>query len=277
MQHNKHMKELTTILEQPYQSETDFPKGNSESHYNKHLHSVPNYFRKINHANSEQTRKIIYFVERELKWLGSDEYILRKKEATGMSESKIEKDVQNIKEQLAKTEINFLDEKADLASGVYSPDKKNPIIDIFKMDNKYFTLNTLDHEIKHALSEQALETMDDLIKLFTSNYKKYPKINNKRIMDYFAPLETLGKWASNAPEQQVVSKRIMDIMEIDYGIKRGSRLTLGDLKKLTIDLNAQIKKGDERKGDIIRMLSKMKQKYKDSYKYKLCEMVNKAF
>jgi hypothetical protein len=241
------------------------------------LHSVPIYLKKINNANSEQTQKIIYFVERELKWLDSPEYILRKKEATGMSESEIKKDVQKIKEQLAKTEINLLDEKADLAEGVYRQDKENPIINIFKTDNEGLTLNTLDHEIKHMISEHALDYMDDLIKVFTSNYRKYPRINNKRIIDYLIPMETPGKWASNAPEQQVISKRIMDIMETDYDIKRGTRLTIDDLKKLTSDLNNQIKIGDARNMDIITMLYKMKQKHKDVYKYKLCEMVNRAY
>ena len=140
-----------------------------------------------------------------------------------------------------------------------------------------YPLNAIDHEIKHAVSEQALETMDDLIKVFTSNYRRYPKINNKRVIDYLIPVETLGKWASKAPEQQVISKRIMDIMETDYGIKRGSKLTTDNLKKLISDLNHQIKTRDERNSDIIAMLYKMKQKHQDSYQSKLCEMVNNAY
>jgi hypothetical protein len=271
------MKELTNISVQPSESEIDLSKWDSGSSYNGYLHSVPIYLKKINNANSEQIQKIIYFIERELKWLDSDAYFSRKREATKMSESMIEKDAQRIKEQLAKTEINLLNQKADLAVGVYSQDKKNPIINIFKTDNEDLTLNTIDHEIKHAVSEQALETMDDLIKVFTSNYKKYPKINNKRLIDYLIPVETLGKWASNAQEQQVISKRIMDLMETVYGIKRGNSMTTDDLKPLISDFNSQLRKGDERNGDIIGMLYKMKQKHKESYKYKLCEMVNNAY
>ncbi len=271
------MRKLATILKKPFESETDLTKCDSKSPFDTHLYSIPIYLKRINNANSAQTQKINYFLERELKWLDDNEYILRKKEATGMSESTIKEDVQKIKEQLAKTEINFLDEEADLASGVYSQDKKNPIINMFKTDDEYLTLNSIDHEIKHVVSEQALETMDDLIRLFTSNYKKYPKINIKRTIDYLIPGETLGKWASKAQEQQVISKRIMDIMETSYGIKRGTRLTTDDLKKLTFDLNNQIGIGDEKNNDIITMLYKMKQKYKESYKYKLCEMVNKAY
>jgi hypothetical protein len=236
------------------------------------------YLKKINGANIEQKEHIIYCIEKELAWLDSDKYISRKKEATGMPESKIKKDIQKIKEQLAKTTINLLDEKADLATGAYSQDKNKPIINIFKTHDQNLTLNSLDHEIKHMCSEQALETMDDLVKVFCSNYKKYPTINNKRIIDYFILVgETSGKWASNAPEQQVISKRIMDILEKDYSIKRGTKLTINDLKILIDKLNSQIKNNNIKDLDIITMLHAMKQKYKDSYMQKLCQMVNKAY
>lgn len=231
----------------------------------------------INGADIEQKEKINSVIERELQWLDSDEYILRKKTATNMSEIEIKKDVERIKEQLAKTKINILSERADLAVGVYSQDKKNPIINIFKTDHPELTLNSIDHEIKHALSEQALETMDDLIKVFKSNYNKYPKINNASIIEYFIPGQTTGQWASNAPEQQVISKRIMDIMEKEYQIKRGVKLTTDNLKELISDLNYQIKMGDVKNIDIITLLHMMKKKHKDLYKYKLCEMVNNAF
>jgi hypothetical protein len=232
----------------------------------------------INGASIEQKEEIILYIERELAWLDSNEYILRKKEATGMSESKIKKDIQKIKEQLAKTEINLLNEEADLASGAYSRDKKKPIINIFETYDENYTLNVIDHEIKHAVSEEALETMDDLVRVFCSNYKNYPRINNKKIIDYLIPVgETLGRWASKAQEQQVISKRIMDIMEEDHSIKRGTKLTIDDLKLLIDDLNSQIKNNDIKNNDIITMLHKMKQKHQDSYVHKLSHMVNKAY
>jgi hypothetical protein len=236
------------------------------------------YLKKINGASIEQTEHIVHCIEKELAWLDSDEYISRKKEATGMPESKIKEDIQKIKEQLAKTTINLLDEKADLAAGVYSQDKNSPIINIFKTYDEDLTLNSLDHEIKHMCSEQALETMDDLVRVFCSNYRKYPKINNKKITDYLIPVfETSGKWANNAPEQQVISKRIMDIIEKDHGIKREAKLTADDLKPLIDGLNSQIKNNDIKNLDIITMLHAMKQKHKDSYMDKLCQMVNKAY
>src|SRR4030042_5303938 len=209
-------KDITTRLGLQFDSGMGHDKWNSEISYNNNLYAKPSYFKEINRANSEQIQRINEVTERELKWLDSDEYVLRKKEATGMPEDMIKKNAQRIKEQLTKTTINLLDEKADLASGVYRQDRKNPIINIFKTYNEALTLTAIDHEIKHAVSEQALETMDDLIKVFTSNYNKYPKINNKRIVDYIPLVQTSGKWASNASEQQVVSKRIMDIMEEDY-------------------------------------------------------------
>lgn len=242
------------------------------------LNSELIYLKKINGASIEQEEHIVHCIEKELAWLGSGEYISRKKEATGMPESQIKKDIPKIKEQLAKSVINLLDEDADLALGVYAQDKNNPIINIFKTYNEDLTLNTIDHEIKHMCSEQALETMDDLVKVFCSNYRKYPKINNKKIIDYLIPVgETSGRWASNAQEQQVISKRIMDIIEEDHGIKRGTKLTVDDLKLLIDNLNIQIKNNDMKNHDILTMLHAMKQKHKDSYMHKLCQMVNKAY
>lgn len=236
------------------------------------------YLKRINGASIEQKEHIVHCIEKELAWLDSDEYTSRKKEATGMSESQIKKDISKIKEQLAKTVINILDEDADLALGVYSQDKNNPIINIFRnYESEELTLSTLDHEVKHMCSEQALETMDDLVKVFCSNYKKYPKINNKKIVDYLIPVgETSGRWASNAPEQQVISKRIMDIIEEDRGIKRGTKLTVDDLKLLIDDLKSSYN-NRIKNNDIITMLHAMKQKHKDSYMQKLCQMVNKAY
>lgn len=236
------------------------------------------YLKRINGASIEQEEHIVHCIEKELAWLDSDEYISRKKEATGMSESQIKKDIQKIKEQLAKTVINFLDEEADLATGVYVPDKNNPFFNIFITYDQDLTLNALDHEIKHMCSEQALETMDDLVRVFCSNYRKYPKINNKKIIDYLIPVgETSGRWASNAQEQQVISKRIMDIIEKDHGIKRGTKLTVNDLKLLIDGLNSQIKNNEIKNIDILTMLHAMKQKHKDSYMQKLCQMINKAY
>jgi hypothetical protein len=264
------MHELT-VTEVP--SKTALITENSTNH----THVQATLVKKINNANSKQRKEINDFIERELKWLDSDEYIIRKKAATDMSESEIGNDVKQIKEQLAKTEINFLYEKAIIAAGVYSQDIKKPIINIFRTDNQDLTSRVIDHEIKHALSEQSLETMDDLLKVFTSKYRNYPRINNKRIQDYLIPGETLGTWANNATEQQVISKRIMDYMESNYEIKRGTQLATPQIKQLTKDLNYQIKQQDQTNGDVIVMLYKMKQKHKDSYQQLVCEMVNKAY
>ena len=91
------MEKLTTIVEQPFKSKTDLDKEYSVSSYNAPPHPTPPYLKKINNASDMQTEMIIYFVERELKWLDSDEYILRKQKVTGMLESTIEKDTQKIK------------------------------------------------------------------------------------------------------------------------------------------------------------------------------------
>lgn len=67
------MRELTDILGQPIESKTDFNKWNSKSSCDTYLPNSPIYLKKINNADSEQSQKIGYFIERELKWLDSNE------------------------------------------------------------------------------------------------------------------------------------------------------------------------------------------------------------
>ena len=238
---------------------------------------VQDYLKRIDGADIVQIQKINYFIERELNWLDSDKYVSRKQEATNMSVDMIEKDVQKIKDQLKKTELHLLNGKNESATGVYVLDVKNPFIHIFNGVDENQTLNVIDHEIKHAVSEYSLETMDGLIKLVKSNYKNYPKINTMRFIDYMVPMNLSGNWANDAREQQVISKRVMDVIETTYGVKRGNTLSITNLNNLISDLNYQIKMQDEQNGDIILMFKKVKQKFNSSYKHKLCEMINSAF
>lgn len=234
----------------------------------KQLINLPSYI------TENDIEKII---TKELDWINSDEYIQRKMIATWMTRNAIVKDAEQIIHQFKKTYINFLSDSADLAFGAYVQNKQTPIINLYQTNQNGILLKTLDHEIKHALSEQSLETQDDLIKLFNSKYKKYPNINVKKWRDYVVPWESTSRWASNSPEQQAVSKRIMDIVEKTQWVKRWEKLTADNIKTLINDLRTSIKNEDYANSDIISLFVAFKAKFGKMYYEKIVDLVNNAY
>jgi hypothetical protein len=240
--------------------------------------SVDNVGKGIKQSSNKIDQSIIdNYTKREIDWLNSEEAIKRNMTATGKSREAVIKENNEIIKQLNKTTLNVLDDKADMAAGVYSQNKKNPVINLFNTGNEEQLLNVADHEIKHAVSQQAIRSHDGLIDLVTNPYKKYPTVNVKKWYDNFIPGETTSKWASNAPEQQVVSKRIMDLVEKTQGVKRGTQLTDDNIKGVTDLLNKEIKNGNPQNSDIVAMLSSFKSKFGKNYYPIVKDMVNKAY
>lgn len=240
--------------------------------------SVNNIGKSIKQSSNKIDQSIIdNYTQREIDWLNSDEYIKRNINATGKSKEAVIKERNKIFDQINKTTLNVLDDKADMAAGVYTQDKKNPLINLFNTGNEAQLFNVADHEIKHAVSQQAIRNTDGLIDLVTNPYKKYPTVNVKKWYDNFIPGETTSKWASNAPEQQVVSKRIMDLVEKTQGVKRGTQLTEDNIKGVTDLLNKEIKNKNPQNSDIIAMLSSFKSKFGKNYYSIIKDMVNKAY
>lgn len=217
------------------------------------------------------------YTKREIDWLNSEEYIKRNMAATGKTREAVMKETDKIIKQVNKTTLNTLDDKADMAAGVYVQDKNKPLINLFNTGDKKLLLNTADHEIKHAASQLAIRSTDGLIDLVTNPYKKYPTINVKKWYDNFIPGESATKWASNAPEQQVVSKRIMDLVEKTQGVKRGTQLTDDNIKGVIDLLNKDIKAQNFADSDIITMMHSFKSKFGKDYYKQIKEMVNKAY
>jgi hypothetical protein len=239
---------------------------------------VDDFGRGIKQSSNKIDQNIINnYTQREVDWLNSEEAIKRNMAATGKSREAVIKERDKIFKQIDKTTLNILDDKADLATGVYVSDKNNPFINLFNIGNEELMLNAADHEIKHAISQQAIRSADSLIDLVTNPYKKYPTFNVKKRYDYLIPGETISKWASNAPEQQVVSKRIMDLVEKTQGIKRGTQLTDDNIKGVIDLLNKEIQNGNLQNSDIIAMLSSFKSKFGKNYYPKIKDMVNNAY
>jgi uncharacterized protein YjgD (DUF1641 family) len=229
-------------------------------------------------ANKKIDQNIIDgYTQREIDWLNSDEYIKRHMAATGKSKEAIIKERDKIFKQIDKTTINTLDNKADFAAGVYVRSKNKPYIDLYNTGDEGLLLNTADHEIKHAASQEALRPFDGLIDLINGPYKKYPTVNVKKWYDNFIPGETASKWSSRDAEQQVVSKRIMDLVEKTQGVKRGVQLTDDNIKSSIDLLKKEIKNNDQKNLDILTMYSSFKSKFGKDYYKQIKDMVNKAY
>jgi hypothetical protein len=262
--------ELFNPLAGVSKSSLDWGKWNKEIPLNKPLMKQS--------VNKKIDQNIIdNYTQREVDWLNSEEAVKRNMAATGKSKEAVIKERDKIFKQVNKTTINTLDDKADMASGVYANNKNNPVINLFNTGNEKQLLNVADHEIKHAVSQQAIRSGDGLTDLITNPYKKYPTVNVKKWYDNFIPGETTSEWSSKAPEQQVVSKRIMDLVEKTQGIKRGTQLTDVNIEKLKEFLNTQIGNKDLQDPDVITMFSSFKSKFGKDYPKQIKDMVNKAY
>ena len=214
-------------------------------------------------------------IKRETDWLRSPEYIKRKKAATGKSEEAIKKESEKIINNINNTTIEYTGKSEDAAQGLYSPGK-NPKISIFNGDTDYLRdESVLRHEAGHAFSEMGIPG-DDLVKFLKGEgYKNYPKVNlNKTIGD--KALSLLGQnWENLAPEQQVVGRRIMDLIEETQGLKRGTQLTEDNTKTLIAHLKKNINSVKDE--DVLTIMSAFKKKFGEGYSKQLTDFLNKAY
>jgi len=240
-----------------------------------------------NLPNDIKPTKIKNLVNREKKWLTSEERIARKAKATGMTRGDILKESDDIIKELDRTNIEFLDESSRFGSGRYFPGskKRNPNIKVYNEDGvkawdtnkKDIRLAILDHEVKHAGSELAIDKADELLKrVGYGKYGKYPRVKLGKWYDRFNPFPTRGAWINDAAEQQVVSKRIMDYVEQAQGIKRGSKLTdanINDMVNTFKTDNVEFIKNY----DVATILKAIKKKEGTNWIPKVTDMVNKAY
>lgn len=230
----------------------------------------------INLPNDINEQDIQHIIEKEKNRLRSDEYVRRKMASTGRSETNIKKEVENIITHISKTTLVFDEDTDDFGGGVYVNDKKNPKAIIFP-DKFWWTIGSVDHEIKHALSESALDISDGLMRLFYDKYRKYPKQNINRWYDNIHPFENMQKWANNRKEQQAITKRIMDYIEETQWVKRGSKLTIENINILKKDMNNFLNKKSSIYSDIFYIMRGFQKKFGDNYPYKLLELLNNAY
>jgi hypothetical protein len=214
-------------------------------------------------------------IKRETDWLRSPEYIKRKMAATGKSEEAIRKESEKIINNINNTSIKYTGKSENWASGLYSPGNK-PTISIFNGNVDYpFYEGVLDHEVKHAFSEMG-NPGDDIIRFFKNEgYRNYPKVNlNKTIKDRLSSAFEQN-WVNHPTEQQVIGRRIMDIIEETQGLKRGTELTENNIKELINNLKKD--KYNTANGDVFTLMSAYKRKFGKDYPKQLVEFLNKAY
>lgn len=229
-------------------------------------------------SNLFDNRIIDDIVKKEVDWLNSEEYIKRKMKATGKTKDAIIKERDEILNQFNKTELTFTNDKSNDAFGVYSRDKNKPAIYINNTTSEKHLINTVDHELKHALSEAAIvKSNDPIIQYFNNPYRKYPKLKTTKWYDNLMLGQNTRKWANLAPEQQVASKRIMDLLEKNYGIRRGTELNDNNIQSLIDHLKKEIKSGDMQNSDLITMLHSVRSTHPKNYRNVLKNMINNAY
>lgn len=166
-------------------------------------------------------------VDREKKWLQSDEYLKRRSAETGETADEIKKDVNNILKNWETTEIVSEKSKGKNVLGTYNKYKDGTSkIKIDPNLSREEALATLDHEIKHGFSESST----------TNNYKKYPttKIGNT-LSNLLKP--EFNSYLREGAEQQVRALRLLDFIEDKYGIPRGKKLSIEDVNRLADNIN----------------------------------------
>jgi hypothetical protein len=221
-------------------------------------------------------------IKKESNWLNSDEYIRRRMANTGESAETIKADIAKYHERIKNTEFiagETHDPDNTLGEYVRSRRGDNPKIVLSDDLGREHALNTLDHEVKHAMSQSSG---------LTPNYKNYPTI---KVGNWFQRnIAGIGENADhikylNLPEeQQVRGLRLLDAIEESEGIPKGTKLTTIDLysfmKKLKPGTEAGQKFADN-KGDVGELVEAIANKYKKDVKYparkRLVDFLNQIY
>ena len=218
-------------------------------------------------------------VEKQKAWLNSEEYIIRKQAGTGLSREQIIKDRNKIIKKLDEVKFDmWFEEDPNYADegylAVYKPDLNRIEIGADKGDVK----GSIDHEVKHAGSE---------LSIFADAF--FPvtrKIRSDRFFNNYPTVEIGDDYLDSGQEQQVRFLRMMESIEADQGIKKGTPLTLENLQAY-VD---KVKKspgylrnisgegsGPYPYSDVDSMLGQMHITHGPDYLKKLLPVINKAW
>jgi hypothetical protein len=234
------------------------------------LTDYPSFKQVTNAPENIDAKHLAGLIKKETDWLRSPEYLKRKMEATGRTAASIKKEAEEIINNINNTPIEYT-EATSGAEGVYTPTEGVKVYN-GGVDNPYYE-GVLDHEVKHAFSESAYQS-DHVTDYFkNTGYTNYPKVNlNTSLKDRVS--SAIGMhWANLAPEQQVVGRRMMDVIENTQGVKRGTQLNDSNVENLI----EYLRKNKSNNNDMFEIAWKFKNKFGDNYKTHLKNFLNKAY
>ena len=171
--------------------------------------------------------------KKEMDWLQSAEYFKRRSAATGESASEIQKDVDKMFERWKN--INVSANKTSKNIGGYYSNPNNRIVISDRLKSREEGLSTLDHEVKHALSQ-----LGGL--KYKGGYTNYPttEVGNwlTKLLDYKNTKYYAEPW-----EQQVRGLRLLDYINETQGIPRGTKLSIEDIDEFARSVSPSTESG----------------------------------
>lgn len=163
--------------------------------------------------------------KKEADWLRSDEYLKRRTAATGENPIAVKKDIEKIISRSANTAVN-VEKLSKNTLGTYTGSSN--IIRLAPHLTKTQALATLDHEVKHAMSQLATTGR--------GSYSKYPTTTLGNIFTRGFSMPKHMAYLNQPWEQQVRKLRLLDFINESQGVPRGQKLTMENIQQLAEDI-----------------------------------------
>jgi hypothetical protein len=163
--------------------------------------------------------------KKEADWLRSDEYLKRRIAATGENPIAVKKDIEKIISRSANTAVN-VEKLSKNTLGTYTGSSN--IIRLAPHLTKTQALATLDHEVKHAMSQLATTGR--------GSYSKYPTTTLGNIFTRGFSMPKHMAYLNQPWEQQVRKLRLLDFINESQGVPRGQKLTMENIQQLAEDI-----------------------------------------
>lgn len=231
-------------------------------------------------------------IDQNLAWVNSDEYAARRMATTGETKEQIAKSIKDWTKKFQNTEFKFGKEELEGTKGSYkgSPGlfEKRLITTKTGLSKENF-LNTLDHEIKHALSPASKK--EEL-------YRNYPTISvegtppitpppstfKEKFKDLFitkkeqfTPEQEFAGYLANPAEQQVRALRLSEKVKQDLNIPTSQKQITETQFNKWIDEHLIPKEKEYREKGFTDVINLLARKKSDVNRGDILNWMNKAW